>query len=209
MRRLFGSRITSGAVAGVLALAAAGGGYAVASGSTKKIHACVTRHTHVLYVGKCKHHDKKLIWNQVGPQGPAGPGATKLVFNATGTASPTPTALGSMGPWTLKASCTQPSAGTTKANLFITGPGGTIDALQASGTTGAPNMADGSQPFPPLSNVNLFGGVTSNTSSPIIDFGEVLWMPTSGQSVQTQILVQATGAGTNTCHESVVTTPVS
>jgi hypothetical protein len=212
MRRLFGSRMASGAGVAALVLAVAGTGYAVAGSGTKKINACVSRHTHILYVGKCKHHDRKLSWNQIGPQGPAGPGAKKLVFDATGSASPSETSLGSMGPYTLTASCTQPAAGTTTTNVYVSGPAGRIDGWQFTGSTSSPTASDGSQVFAAINHVDMFGGVRSSSKIPADASSQTLWLPSSGTAVETELTINTiggTGSGANECHASVVVIPVS
>lgn len=74
MRSLLATPVSAAAVVGIVATLAAGGGYALASrGGT--ISGCVSKHGHVLYVGKCKKGDSKLVWNRTGPQGdPGAPG---------------------------------------------------------------------------------------------------------------------------------------
>jgi hypothetical protein len=97
MRRLFSSRGTSAAAAGILVLLIAGGGYAIASGSGT-INACAQKHgKHLLYTGKCKKGDTKLSWAVQGPPGstgatgragPAGPkGATGAIGPSAGFSS--------------------------------------------------------------------------------------------------------------------------
>jgi hypothetical protein len=207
--RLLGGRVTSAIVAGLIVSVVVGSGYAVASisgGGT--IKACSQKGTHLLYTGKCKKGDKKLSWNTRGPQGPPGPGATSAVFSATGTASPTPTALGSMGPYTLKASCAQPSAGTTVASLFVTGPAGEVDGM-TNGAGGGPTEGPDVEPFPALNGVSLYGGVTSTDSAKDV-VGNWVWLPsTGGYPVDAAITIIAVGSTTNTCHISVFVTPAS
>ena len=152
MRGPVTSRALVAAIVGVVVLLAAGGGYALASSSSKKITACVHKHGGGLYSGKCAKHDKKLTWNTTGPAGPTGatgatgapgatgpqgPGATSLVFNGAGTASPTATTLGTAGPYGLSAECIQPSAGTTTTRLLEVGPAVTIDGFDMVGTAHA------------------------------------------------------------------------
>jgi hypothetical protein len=72
MRRVLASRAGSAAVGAAAALLLAGGGYAIASGGTGTIHACVHKHGGGLYVGHCGRHDRKLSWNAIGPRGPQG-----------------------------------------------------------------------------------------------------------------------------------------
>ncbi len=92
MRRLFGVRGGPAVATGLLVLMAAGGGYAVADGGGS-VSACVQhKGNHGFYAGKCRRGDRKLTWNQAGPQGPQGPrGATgpqgpQGPAGATGTA---------------------------------------------------------------------------------------------------------------------------
>lgn len=72
MRRLLAGRGTFVAALSIIAVVAAGGGYALASGSGT-ITVCVSHKGGALYkASKCKKHDNKLSWNQKGPQGPTG-----------------------------------------------------------------------------------------------------------------------------------------
>jgi hypothetical protein len=84
MRRLLPGRVAPTAAIGVVLLLVAGGGYALASGRGT-IRACVHKHGHGLYLGRCAKHDRKLSWNIRGVPGPRG---------ATGAAGGT----GSQGP---------------------------------------------------------------------------------------------------------------
>lgn len=65
-------RVVPAAGAALVAMAIAGGGYAMA-GAAGTISACANKRTHVLYTGRCKRGDRKLSWNQHGLQGPQGP----------------------------------------------------------------------------------------------------------------------------------------
>lgn len=90
MKKLFAARgaITVGAAA--LALLIAGGGYAMA-GASGTVQACIHKHGHGLYVGRCARHDTKMSWSIQGPPGPAGPrGATGAagLRGATGPQGP-------------------------------------------------------------------------------------------------------------------------
>jgi hypothetical protein len=79
------SRIAQLAAAGLAGGLIAGGGYALASGTSKTIHGCVNKTTRVLTVQRhCTHSQTTLNWNQRGPigatgrtgqTGPAGPQA--------------------------------------------------------------------------------------------------------------------------------------
>jgi hypothetical protein len=199
-------------IVGIVASLVVGGGYAIASGgSNGQLSACVHKHGHGLYTGKCKKHDKRITWSKSGPagppgapgkQGPAGPGATKLVYDATGTASGTATPIGIMGPYALSASCKQPTGGTTSITVFITGPAGRLD--------GSDNGAPVSGGFAALTNSTLLGTVTSSsskTTSAVTD--DLLWLPASGPSIQTLLTASATGGSTNACHFSAAITPMS
>lgn len=207
MRRSFsGARA---ALVGVAVVLAAGGGYALAKGHGKgEVTACVHRHGRGLYMGSCAKHDRKLSWSKVGPVGPVGPpgpqgpGTTKLVYDAGGSHSGALTSIGSMGPYRVSARCTQPIAGTTKLDVLISGPGGRLDGVGDGGTavSGA---------FPPPSNTNLFPTLTSTSTSPDNVADSILWIPTSGVSVQTLLTAQAAGGSINSCHFSAAITPTS
>jgi hypothetical protein len=56
-----------------LIVAASGGAYAAATGSSGAIVACAHQNGGGLYIArKCARHDKGLKWSVTGPQGPAG-----------------------------------------------------------------------------------------------------------------------------------------
>ena len=220
MRGPVTSRALVAAIVGVVVLLAAGGGYALASGSSKKITACVHKHGGGLYSGKCAKHDKKLTWNTTGPAGPTGatgatgapgatgpqgPGATSLVFNGAGTATPTATTLGTAGPYGLSTECIQPSAGTTTTRLLEVGPAMTIDGFDMVGTlTHALSLA-----FPAHPTAAQLVSVTSATTTPANSYFHLLFLPASGTPVDLQITLSAVGGTTNTCHASVVVIPAS
>jgi hypothetical protein len=86
------ARGTSAVLVGIVAVVAAGGGYALASSKTNTITVCVKKHGGTLYKArKCKRGDSKLRWNKVGPQGPVG---------ATGATGPAGTpGFVSIGGW--------------------------------------------------------------------------------------------------------------
>jgi len=111
MKQLLAARGTSAAIVGVIALAAGGGGYALASGAGT-ITVCVRHNGGGLYkASKCAKRDKRLSWNQVGPRGSTGaPGAP----GARGSAGQNG-ATGPVGPVTLThlVSIASPCAGKT------------------------------------------------------------------------------------------------
>jgi hypothetical protein len=72
MRRLLAPRSAPALAVGVLALLAAGGGYALAA-SSGTIHACANKRNGALRVAShCKRSEGSLSWNKVGPAGPRG-----------------------------------------------------------------------------------------------------------------------------------------
>jgi hypothetical protein len=70
MRMRFGVPL----VAGLLAIVATGGGYAIASGdSSGVLHACANRKSGVLRLARsCGRDERAITWNQVGPPGRRG-----------------------------------------------------------------------------------------------------------------------------------------
>ena len=220
MRGLVTSRAISAAIVGVVVLLAAGGGYALASGRSKKISACVHKHGGGLYTGKCKKHDKKLTWNTTGPTGPAeptgatgatgpqGPGATSLVFNGAGTAAPTGTTLGTAGPYSLSAECIRPPSPstTTTTRLLEAGPAATIDGFEMLGTTTSRAL---SLAFPAHPTAGQLVPVAITSTTPETSYFHLLLLPASGTPVDLQITISAVGGATNTCHASVVVIPAS
>ncbi len=222
MRRLLAASGSRALTVGVVALLIAGGGYALATAGSKTITACVHQHGGALYVAKkCAKHDTKLSWSKVGPRGPAGtkgntggqglpgkpgaqgPGATTLVFDATGTASPTATAIGAMGPFALTGTCVQ-SGATTSLTVNISGPGRQQDGFILSGGPVTPF----SLAFPPVSNSDFDTSSSSTTTARTIEV-QATFIPTSGQSVQVLQTTSVTGSTTNTCHFSMSITPSS
>jgi hypothetical protein len=213
------------AAAGALVALAAGGGFALASGTSNTIHACVHKHGGDVYIAKkCAKHDKKVSWNKTGPAGapgqkgdkgdtgnpgPQGPGATSFVYDAAGAASPTRTALGTMGPWTVTGLCTQ-SGGNTGAEIDITGPGLHLDG---SGVAGNNADAFSGTLAGPLTN-SLLLAIPPLSTQLIASVNEFL-VPTSGSPVHLSVTLIATGgtppagAAANTCHASFVITPVA
>jgi hypothetical protein len=224
MRGPVTSRAVFAAIAAALVLLAAGGGYAIASGSSKQITACVHRHGGGLYTGKCHKHDKKLTWNTSGPAGPPGPagptgatglagatgpqgpGATTFAFNGIGTSTATPTTLGKAGPFTVSAECLEPTSGTADMVLLESGPGTTIDGFDMI-TTGPHAVSIPSYPAHPTAAALVSIESTSTTQES--SFYDLLFLPSSGSRVDLQITLSATGGTTNTCDASVLWYPTS
>jgi hypothetical protein len=113
-----------------------------------------------------------------GETGPAGPGAKLLTFNSTtpeAAASPTPTPIGSMGPYSIGASCST-NAGTLTVGFWIQGPSATLDGSHI-------DQVDGGTPTPfPVSSVIP----STATLTPIAATGLVQlmsrWTPTCSHS---------------------------
>jgi hypothetical protein len=226
MRRLFAARGASAMGVGILVLLVSGGGYAIASGGGGgRISACVHKAGGGLFVAKkCGKHDTKLSWNEVGPRGaagatgasgsagsvgptgpsgPQGPGATNIVYDATGVASPTPTAIGSIGPYSLTAICSG-SGGTTAIELFMTGPSLRVDGVEVAGST---PMAESQTITTPTNAV--IGLATSGTTTSTIDSADLFFIPATGTATQVLLTIDATGGANNTCHSSIAITPTS
>jgi hypothetical protein len=84
MKQLLAARGTPAAIVGVLVLAVAGGGYAIASG-TGTITVCVQHNGGGLYKAtKCAKRDKRLSWNKVGQRGATGATGAAGQNGATG-----------------------------------------------------------------------------------------------------------------------------
>lgn len=93
MKKLFATRSIGVVTAAGLALLVAGGGYAIASGNGT-IQACVHKHSHGLYVGRCARHDSQLSWSVQGPAGPRGAGGPAGATGQPGARGP----AGQQGP---------------------------------------------------------------------------------------------------------------
>src|SRR5579863_6977896 len=60
----------------IVLVAGLGGGYALAASKTKTITVCADKRTGILHLktrGRCKRGQKRVSWNQQGPQGVQGP----------------------------------------------------------------------------------------------------------------------------------------
>jgi hypothetical protein len=221
MRRLLAARGGSAAAVGALMLLGAGGGYALAAGSSgSAIHACVHKHGGDIYMAKrCAKGDKRITWSKVGPQGQPGipgvrgiqgiqgqpgsqgPGATYFAWDPSGTASTTPVQIGTIGPWAVNGTCFQSGTQTT-IEVTITGPGGRTDGFGTLGTTSFTERGT----FGPQTNGSIFGGA-SLTTTPNEESAEVLMIPTSGGAVEVHETFIVTGSTTNPCHVSASVTP--
>jgi hypothetical protein len=96
MRRVLASRGTPAALVGIVMLLIAGGGYALASVSSKNVNACVKKHSRTLYKAPCHKGDSKISWSKTGPAGPTGAkGATGA--NGANGANGAPGATGATG----------------------------------------------------------------------------------------------------------------
>jgi hypothetical protein len=232
MRRFLAARGTSAAAVGVLVVLVGGGGYALASGG-KTIAACVHHRGGDIYIAKkCAKHDKKLSWKSAGPAGstgatgasgatgapgarggtggtgPQGPGATNATFDTTGTASPTPTTLGAMGPWTMSATCSETS-GVTTGTFYYAGPGGRVDGIIGLGENTATGTTElYSSAFGPTSSTPFVGASASDTTLKVSS-SNFVFVPTSGTSVELALDIAVAGGATNTCHFSAFVTPSS
>jgi hypothetical protein len=217
----------------VLLIAGGGYAIASGSGSGK-ISACVHKRTHALYAGRCKKGDKKLTWNKVGPigpkgntgpqgaqgltgvqglagvqgltgqTGPQGPGATKLVYDATGSASPPTTTIGTMGPYTVNGICTQ-AGSTTTLDIKLTGPAAQVDGY---GLFDAGPTQTESQSAPAFVNTG-FSNVSSTSTTQSVASGSFFFIPSNGTPFELMLTSAATGGATNTCHSSAVVIPTS
>jgi hypothetical protein len=133
------TRRTGGLAAGVAlgVCVAAGGGYAVAaSGRNARVIVCVSKRTHVLYVGKCARHDTEMSWNRQGPRGRTG---AKGLTGPAGPAGPVGPA-GPAGPQGIQGLAG--AAGTARAYGYITASG-TITASLSKNVTAVTNPSTG------------------------------------------------------------------
>jgi hypothetical protein len=219
MRRLLTARGAPAAAVGILAGLIAGG-YALASGGSDTIHACVHRHGGGIYIAnKCAKRDRRISWNQAGPTGPRGapgaagppgPGATSLVYNATSSTSPTRTTIGTIGPWTVAGLCTR-SGNTTTTEIDLSGPGFQGDGfndfdMNTSTAVSATNPG-------PISNAEF--AATNPTATQTVGSGQFLLTPISGSPIELFATVVAaggsapSGATPNSCHFAATITPVA
>jgi hypothetical protein len=163
MKGLFSGRTGSALMVGVVAVLAAGGGYAIAASTSNTIRACANKTSGALRIAsRCKSTENTLSWNKVGPTGPRGlrgpigpqgPGAKLLVYNAPAvSATGTLAKIGTAGPWTIYGICTIISGGAVQANLGFTGPAVTVD-YWGDTTDGTPSPLTPSTTAYPASTV--------------------------------------------------------
>jgi hypothetical protein len=227
MRHLFASRGTAAAFVGMLALVAAGGGYAVASGgATTRVNACIHRHGGGLYVAKtCAKGDRGISWNKVGPRGqqgprgntghvgPQGPGATSINFTTNGSASPTPVAIGKAGPLTPMGACTTTGSGGTATTQFVLSYKG--PALRVDGFFIRPDGSAAPYSVSAPATLSQHLGTVGPTSGQAAESAQLFVIPSGHAPFELTLTAVAdggsptTGATADTCHLSVVITPVA
>jgi hypothetical protein len=123
-------------VALIVALAA-GGGYALASGSSKTITLCVKKHGGAVYKAKkCKKGDSKLSFNKQGPRGATGATGTTGATGATGPAGPSASYSATESPGSV------PSDGTSAAALSLPAGHYTVSASAILSNTSTTTPAD-------------------------------------------------------------------
>ncbi len=223
MRRLFASRGTTAAFVGALALFAAGGGYALASGgSANTIHACVHKSGGGIYIAKpCAKGDKAISWNRVGPRGKPGPrgktgaqgpGATSINFNTAGSASPTPVTIGRVGPLVATGTCTTTGTGAGATTTFVVNysrPALKVDGSIISSGDSVPI----SETAGASSSARL--GTLGPTSTQAVESAQLFVIPTGHAPVDLMITAAANGGSpvngstADSCHLSAVITPVA
>lgn len=194
MRHLFASRGTAAAFVGTLALFAAGGGYALASGaaSSNTIHACIHRHGGDIYVaGTCANGDRAISWNQVGPRGPQGPGATSINFNTTGSASPAPVTIGRAGALTPIGTCTTTGTGGSATTQFVVSYKG--PALHVDGSIILPDgtAEPYSQSAPATTSQHL--GTVGPTSGQAVESAQLFAIPSGHPPIEIMLTAVAVG----------------
>lgn len=226
MRRLFASRGHAAAFVGVVALFVAGGGYALASGASNTIHACVHHHGGGIYIAKtCATGDSAISWNKVGPRGlqgprgrtgprgPQGPGATSINFTTAGSASPTPMTIGNAGPLTAMGTCTTTGSGAGATTSFVVGYKG--PALHADGSIILPNGSAVPYSVSTPASTNQHLGTVGPTNGQAVESAQLFVIPSGHPPFELMITAVAEGgspspgATADTCHLSAVITPVA
>jgi hypothetical protein len=209
------SRLSGSALSvGVVAVLAAGGGYAFATGSTNVINACANKTTGALRVSThCTSKENALSWNKVGPPGP---GARLLVYNTSSpTTNPTLHKVGMAGPWTIWGACVIDNINQVViATIEFSGPAVTEDVWGLAGST----------PVEPATTA--IPATTASTATPILQSqsygngspghysaaGTFTLIGASGR-VTMNVLVTAKsvyyGDSVNSCHASDAVTPLT
>jgi hypothetical protein len=222
MRRWFARSARSAAVVGVAGFLAGGGAYALAASSGKTITVCVSHKGGALYKARrCKRHDKKLRWNARGPAGPTGPqgpqgapGGTILSYDASASASPTLTTLGTVLGDTWYAECTL-SGGRATSNVLLKTSDGSWDIdssttqYDSASGNGSVAVTHGNAAAGSYSSPASIGPVSGGAAPDEVDDQAAITQlgPTPGS-----IVVHVTSDDTSssqTCHVSIQAFPAT
>jgi len=146
-----------------------------------------------------------------GDTGPQGPGATTLNYDATASASPTPTIVGTVLGVTFSAECSIPVAGQAEVKLFVTTSDGSLrwdvgteatDNSTNEGRSTSINVPAGTvlAPTQIAGAMATSGGSQSDHNSEIVELAPARGYLNLHTTASTQ-------SSTQTCHVSVMAFP--
>lgn len=216
MRSLFTGRAGAALTVGVVAVITAGGGYALAAGSSKVINACANRATGALRVStNCTSKETTLQWNEVGAAGSAGStgtGPKLIVYNAAASsATSAPTKIGTVGLWTIYGQCHLLDSGTlVQTYLYFSGPAFTENVWGVDDNTYF-NPYTLAAPATTSAHRGQLGESYSGQSGVGSSGYSYTWASTSGRFLQNVVVLsksQNQGAATNSCHATDAVTPL-
>jgi hypothetical protein len=192
---------------------------------------------------KCAKHDKKLSWNKqgppgatgaIGPQGPKGdmgppgatggtgpkgdvgpqgPGGTILTYDATASASPTTTTVGTTLGDTWSAQCSIPAAGQARLTVFVQTSDGSFRADVGSESddngTGSSTAVSDNLPAGTITSPTLVASVTAPAARGASDgHSDILQLAPSPGHIVLHADAQTTSSpAAQTCHLSVESFP--
>jgi hypothetical protein len=147
----------------------------------------------------------------VGPTGPQGPGGRIVTYDATASASPTVTTLGTFLGVTVGASCSIPAAGQAEVHVFVkTTDGSWAWDDTAVSTQNGSSVASANRVVAPVGSflastqvVSIGAAAGGNDADDQVDF--VQFAPSPGSVIWH--LNASTKDGTQTCHMTVQSFP--
>jgi hypothetical protein len=217
MTRPPGRLTVAGLGAGLIAVLATSGTYAVTAGSATTIKACAAKSNGALRIAThCNNSERSVVWNAAGRRGPAGPGARLLTYDSTpSTAVASPHRVGRIGPWQLYGSCSINPRGTVTAAVYYSGPATTLDEVDTNSEAGPSSTSlvrTVQRGTEKAMSPQIIGGSESYSGGYSTEAMANTWISRAGLLSQSLIATTtsvAFGDATNHCHWSSVTVPLA